>query len=295
MLKSRKLFNLLCAGMLVIFSNQALAAFFNEDMQLSPYLASEQYSWKESTPVKADFLNESGTRYVFGLEYSNFNTKGSGRLIGVDAKLYTGAVGYSGHAFSLTSNNPELKEFNSSTQYTGNIIEFNIGHRSPFKNIAGNGAVDFVFSFGSDFWQRDIGGGALDDGTIVSGYAEYYHSLYAKMGMGLLLKTGSYKHLVNIGIKRPLTVNETIDFSNLGAEINLSPRPATTAYASWRVYPLVPSAESFTMSMYFEETKFYASDAQTFSFSSGGTTHTSSIYQPDSSSTVAGLQLMWKL
>jgi hypothetical protein len=264
-------------------------------MQLSPYLASEQYSWKESTTRKSDFLNESGTRYVFGLEYSNFKTKSRGRLIGLNAKIYSGAVGYSGHAFSLTSNNSDLKKFNSSTQYTGNIIQFDIGHRSPFRTNLGQGAIDFMASFGSDFWERDIGGGTLDDGTEVSGYAEYYHSLYAKAGLGLLLKTSTHKHLVNIGVKRPLLTNETIDFSNLGAELKLSPKPATTLYANWRIYPLVPSEDRFSMSMYYEATKFYASDAQTFTFSSGGNTHTSSIYQPDSSSTVAGLQLMWKI
>jgi len=292
---SKYLNRLLAAGIFVFYSSNSIAAFFNDDMQLSPYLASEQYSWKESTAQKSNFMDESGTRYVFGFEYSNFNTKTRGRLIGLDAKLYSGAVGYSGHAFSLTGSSPGLKQFSSSTRYTGNIIEFDIGHRSPFRTNLGNGAVDFVASFGSDFWERDIGGGSLDDGTAVSGYAEYYHSLYAKAGMGLLLNTGTHKHLVNIGIKRPFSVSETIDLSNLGTEINLSPKPGTTTYASWRVYPLVPSADRFSISMYFEETKFYASDTQTFSFSSGGTTHTSSVYQPDSSSTVAGFQIMWKL
>lgn len=259
-----------------------------------PYAATEYYQWKESIPQESDFLTESGARYALGLAYSNFTNLHRGVLIEIDGKIYNGSVAYVGNAFDLTEAAPELKPFRTSTRYFGNTLQLHTGYRFPFPRGVMLRAVDARFSLGSDFWQRDIGSGFLADGSPVQGYQETYHVLYAKAGIGLLLQTGTHGHNIDMGIKLPLRTRETIDFSALGATVDLRPRALVSYYASWLIYPILPGSSAFSLSFYLEQTRFSKSDIETFSFRSGGQTYQSAIYQPDSEATVMGLRGFWE-
>ncbi len=264
------------------------------DMAWRPYAATEYYQWKESIPQASNFLSESGPRYALGLAYSNFTNVRRGALIELDARIYNGSVAYDGNAFDLTASAPELKPFKTSTRYFGNTLELKAGYRFPLSPAGLLRAVDGRFSLGSDFWQRYIGSGSLTDGTPVQGYLETYHFLYAKAGLGLQLLTRGHGHNIHMGIKIPLRTWETIDFNTLGASVDLRPRARLSYYASWLIYPVLPQRSTFSLSLYFEQTRFSRSDTETFTFRSGGRTYRSAVYQPDSESTVTGLRGVWE-
>ncbi len=266
----------------------------SEHMGWRSYAATEYYQWKESIPQKSNFLTESGARYALGLAYSNFTNLHRGVLIEVDAKVYNGSVAYDGNAFDLTEVAPELKPFRTNTRYFGNTLQLNSGYRFPLPQGALIRAVDARLSLGSEYWQRHIGSGSLADGTAVQGYQEIYHVLYAKAGIGFLLQTGTHGHNIDMGVKLPLRIRETIDFSTLGATVDLQPRARVSYYASWLIYPILPGSSAFSLSFYLEQTRFSKSDIETFTFRSGGQTYQSAIYQPDSESTVMGLRGFWE-
>lgn len=278
----------------LLHTEAALATPKSGNMGLRPYIATEYYQWKESIPQKSDFLSESGSRYALGLAYSNFTNLRQGLLLEVDATVYNGSVAYDGNAFDLAEVAPELKPFKSSTRYLGNTIQLNSGYRFQFHQAEYFKAFDAKISFGSSYWERDIGGGTLSDGASVQGYLETYHVLYAKAGVGILLETRTHRHNIDAGIKLPLRTRETIDFSSLDTQVELQPRSAISYYVSWLIYPIVPQSSSFSLSFYFEQTRFRKSAVKEFSFTSNGQAYQSAIYQPDSKSTVMGLRAFWE-
>jgi hypothetical protein len=198
---------------LLTCAETALAASQPGQMGWRPYAATEYYQWKESIPQKSDFLTESGVRYALGLAYSNLSSLRQGVLLEIDAKIYNGSVAYDGNAFNLAEVSPELKPFKSTTGYLGNTIQLNSGYRFQLHQTTYFRAVDAKFSLGSNYWERNIGGGSLADGTAVQGYLETYHVLYAKAGIGFLLQTHTYRHHLDAGIMLPLRIKDSINFS----------------------------------------------------------------------------------
>jgi len=293
-MRSNFTFVLIMGLILLLRAEAVLAVQKPGQMGLRPYIATEYYQWKESIPQKSDFLTESGARYALGLAYSNFTNLRRGVLLEVDAKIYNGSVAYDGNAFDLAEVAPELKPFKSSTRYLGNTIQLNSGYRFQLHQAAYFKAIDTKFSLGSNYWERNIGGGTLSDGTAVQGYLETYHVLYAKAGIGILLQTHTHRHNIDVGIKLPLRTSETIDFSSLDTKVDLQPRAVISFYASWLIYPIVPQSSSFSLSLYLEQTRFRKSAVEKFSFASSGQVYQSAIYQPDSESTVMGLRAFWE-
>jgi hypothetical protein len=263
-------------------------------MALKSYVATEGFVWKESVPKKQDFLTESGSRLAIGLAYSNSKGLKQGLLFELDGRIYNGTVSYNGNAFSLAESDPELKPFKSNTHYLGNTIELKTGYRFPIYNVQVLSAFDATVALGSNYWERNIGGGTLADGTPVTSYLETYHDIYLKSGIGLVLRTKNYQQLINVGIKYPLQTRETITFSSMNAELNLNPNPAISSYATWQIYPLIPQSTSLTLSLYVENTRYKDSDSQDFSYTLDGQQYHSSLYQPDSNSSVTGMRIYWE-
>lgn len=271
-----------------------LAQVATGQRELVAYVSTEQFQWQESTPQNPEFLTETGTLTALGVAYSNASTLFRGIYSGVDARIYGGAVDYTGHAISLTGANAQPKPFDSSTGYLANRIQLDAGYRFPLVASPLVKSFDIAMALGSDYRERDIGGGALADGTPVQGYLETYHDIYMKAGLGMALHTGTQVHKIAFGIKRPLRVNEVVHFDALGAHVRLAPQGETSTYATWQIYPATPRSSALTLSLYIEQTKYSRSPDQGFSFTLQEKTHYSSIYQPDSELSVTGLSMLWR-
>jgi len=181
----------------------------------------EYFRWQEFDSRGRRLLTEQGPRYVMEAFVGNGFRRGWLPLYGIKLRGYVGDVDYDGQ----DSN----RIFTSSdTTYRGWNVETQTGVRVP---IAGTFSLDMLLAAGIDDWRRDIDNSINANGDPVGGFAENYTVKYGRIGLGALWRAGRVHHYLQVGAKRPWSIDEDPGALN----ISLSPGKKWSAYLSYEM------------------------------------------------------------
>jgi hypothetical protein len=180
---------------------------------------SEQFLWEEFADSGDKLLDETGLRHFVAIRGINhfdplWSTSFSGRF-------YSGVVDFDGQT---RQGGPAQGK----VDYLGMRFEIGLSRRIGLIAMqpgASQWWLDFVL--GNDFWRRHLRDTTLNDGvTSVSGYSEYYSSLYGRLG-SRYQSSGGLR--AGLGAKLPFHTDEQIKYA--GQTISLNPQGRLSVYA----------------------------------------------------------------
>ena len=255
-------------------------------------MATEFFSWKESTAQHSEFVAEHGTRTSLGIRSTGQLATTSPWNYEINVNSWYGTASYRGQTVNLVG--PQSSQtFNSSTDYEGGRVQLDLIH--PVMERAGSGQVvlEGVLSLGTDNWLRTIHGGRLANNTNVSGYSELYQDVYAKTGIKLHGYLFGQPHQLQLGVRLPIYTEETVYLDSLNTAVSLRPEGNRGIYLNWELSPYEPGSRIPSVAFFMEYTEYSASPVQSFSFSNASGVYQSKLYQPSSTAQVSGINLLW--
>ena len=233
---------------------------------------SEQFLWEEFADNGEKLLDETGLRHFVAIRGSNhfdplWSTSFSGRF-------YSGVVDYDGQT--------QLGDpVQTKVDYLGMRFEIGLSRRvGPIARQPGVSQWWLDFVLGNDFWRRHlrdtsfINGGNIEP---ISGYSEYYSSLYGRLGSRYQSGAGLS---AGFGAKLPFHTDEQITYA--GETITLNPQGRLSLYAHL-AYDFNPA---WGIALAYDSYRFAKSDTVTVG--------SRIIWQPESSQDTLALSMHYR-
>ncbi len=231
---------------------------------VSAGMGPEYFDWRELDAGGKQFLEESGFRYAFRLDWTQ--DRKDRVFFGYGGKLYLGAVKYDGQTLDTKA------PVTTTTDYSGFQNEGNLNLRYSINTAVW---LDVTTGLGWDHWNRNI-----------QGQMEDYDIVYVKLGPRLSQK-GEEGFWFTIGGKYPLYTFENAHLTDIGFDRNppLHPGRQLTLYANFgfRFNP------QFEIVMDYDAYRFSESPQEAVIWIGHGPRL---VQQPESNMWILGLQLV---
>ena len=238
----------------------------------------ERFNWREFDANGARLLEESGYRYIAGLE--NLTEGDAGLLMEMGGKVYGSWVNYDGQT---NKGDP----FTSKTGYAGWQFELKPLFRTK-PALLEDHYLDYTASFGIDYWFRDIHGGTDINGGAVGGAREEYFITYLRLGFRITPDSRTKGWHGGAGLKKPVYTYEKahLTLNGFDSDIIVRPEPDLSFYGE-AGYSF---NERWSVSLLYDSYNFKKS--QTVTVSKNGAPWT--VHQPKSVQYTIGLTVSYR-
>lgn len=238
----------------------------------------EQFNWQEFDADGERLLEETGYRYIAGLE--KLTEGDAGLLLEMAGKVYGNWVNYDGQT-------QDGVPFTSKTGYAGLQFELKPLFRTK-PGLLENHYLDYTAAFGIDYWFRDIHGGTDITGRAVGGAREEYFITYLRLGFRLTPDSAANRWNGGGGLKYPVYTYEKayLTLNGFDSDAILRPDPDFTLYgeAGYRFN------ERWSVSLLYDSYTFNKS--ATVAVSKGGAP--GEVHQPKSVQQTIGLTVSYR-
>ncbi|WP_224984787.1 hypothetical protein [Geomonas agri] len=245
----------------------ALPAVAGTLEELTPYFATQYFTWQESINGRR-LLKEEGPLFSAGVRVGAvtdraFTLRAKGELFGSEVR-------YRGETQA-----PDSAPVHTRVTYLGTSGEADFGYR--LRSAAGD--LEPFGGIGYRYWLRDLQDSNTPDGTRVSGYTETWTMGYTRVGARAATAAGGVKLTACGGAKYPFYVGNTVDFAGSG-DTTFRPKGRWSGFAEAGA-----RYRSLSMNLFYEGFRFHQSDLKMVQ----GTAY----FQPDSSSDIFGMRVGW--
>jgi hypothetical protein len=231
--------------------------------ELTVFAGVEYFRWQEETTPS---VQETGPLLAGGMIW--VQDKERGLLFGYRGQIYFGQVDYDGA--DLFTGAPVT----TTVDYFGVLNEGQLRYRFP---LGSSEHLDAVVAAGADLWQRKFPGNQMEDWAVV----------YARLGAELGPRPGKSGWLAAAGLKYPVYTHENANLTDIGFDQN----PTLTPGKDWSAYASIGYRFGAHWSVvgYYDSYRFQQSAA--VPATRNGTQY--SVYQPESSMDVLGVQVLY--
>lgn len=235
---------------------------------LTPYLSVQHFSWQERNGGR-QLLKESGPLFSGGVLLGAV-TDSSLTLRG-KAEVFGGEVDYDGETQA-----PDPVPVRTEVGYFGSRQEFDLGYRIS------TGGLQFEPFGGAGYrwWLRRLQDGTSATGQQVSGYTEWWQTVYGRLGARGRYQLPSGLFLVaEGGAKYPFYTGNSVDFANAGT-VTFRPGGEWSGFAEAGI-----TGSRLKVVFFYEGFRFSESPQKQVS--------DQFFFQPASTSDILGLSLGW--
>lgn len=236
--------------------------------ELTPYFATQYFTWRESNDGRR-ILKERGALFCLGavvgdVTASSLTLRGRGELFG-------GEVGYDGETQA-----PESLPVHTQVGYFGTREELDLGYRAARERHY----LEPFLGVGHRWWLRALQDTASAEGTPVSGYTEWWQTLYGRVGGRGKIEISRHARLfVELGAKYPFYTGNSVDFAGSGVTTF---RPG----ARWSGFAEAAFGyDNMRLALLYEGFRFSKSPRKLV--------QDRQYFQPESSSDILGVSLGW--
>lgn len=262
------------AGVLAITMPALSQAHANSDRRYSFDAGMEFHRWQEFDDSGNRLLTETGPRLVLAGAFDNLERRHGGLVYRARLRAYSGEVDYDGQ-------DTNRRYVASTTSYRGWGAEFDAGWR-VIDTRRSSFALDIFGGIGFEQWRRDIQSGINALGIPVQGLIEDYSTPYVRVGLGLLHYPGAASAYLDMGVRRPIQIDEEVVVS--GELLTLNPQERWSGFVSYRI-----SVNAMTSSALLDPHVAVYYETWRFGRSAAVPVGNLSVWQPESDQDVLGI------